>query len=173
MRTISQSINLLLLICLLLPASVISQTNFTTESRRTARVFLEIDAQNLFADPVLDPKSYCTISDNQGNTPASGNDIEEFTTNVFQGNNVHWWATVDDESKALGFSLRLLQIQILDPKCDVFPRSIIPGKRSDKIVARVNRSADCKTGYVLWFSIDSPNGDTMVFGLDPWILVRR
>ena len=71
------------------------------------------------------------------------------------------------------FSLSLLQIQILDPKCDVFPRIIIPGKRSDKIVARVNRSADCKTGYVLWFSIDSPKGDTMVFGLDPLILVRR
>ena len=173
MRTISQSIPMLLLILLLLPAGVISQTNFASESRRTSRIFLEIDAQNLFAAPVIDPKAYCTISDNQGNIPASGNDIKEFTTNVFQGNNVHWWATVDDESKSLGFSLRLLQIQILDPKCDIFPRMIIPGKRSDKIVARVNRSADCKTGYKVWFSIDSPNGETMVFGLDPWILVQR
>ncbi|MDX1315240.1 MAG: hypothetical protein R3356_07035 [Eudoraea sp.] len=173
MRTTTHTRIMMLLLSLLTAWSATSQSSFAVETSRTSRIFLEIDAQNLFEDPQLDPKKYCTISDNQGNTPASGEDIRDFTTNVFQGNNVHWWATVDDDSKSLGYSLRLIQIQIKDPKCDIFPRIIIPGNRSDRIFARVNSSADCKTSYVIWFSIEDPEGHTMVFGLDPWVIIRR
>ena len=138
-----------------------------------AKIHLLVDGHKLFKSPTLNYE-YCAMWDaKQGNTATGKKEIKSFMSDVFRGKRVSWEGSVDSNSREKGYTIRILQIEIIENDC-AFRNVIIAGK-SGKVIATVkkNASEECKSRYAIWFELENQSGDTRVFRLDPWVLVRR
>jgi len=95
-------------------------------------------------------------------------------SDVFWGNKVTWMGDLDIASQANGYKIKILQIELPPENC-VFDRANYPGQ-SGKVHTWVkedpNSDNECSTWYAIWFELENKKGETRVFRLDPWMIVR-
>jgi len=147
---------------------------------RNALIKLIVDGQDLFnkSSSDLDANNpgleYCSLwsANQKGPQSAQGQAIKTFTSDIFSGNTAIWLGSVDPVSRSNGYSIKILQIEFPNDIC-AFDRYVLPGD-SGIVQATVTGDGNekCKSQYFLWFEIENKKGETRVFRLDPWVLVK-
>jgi hypothetical protein len=77
---------------------------------------------------------------------------------------------LNEKSEDEGFTIELLQIEILGENC-LFDKVRNPGK-SGKVKARVKDADEvinCKSRYSIFFRITNSDGESLYFNLDPFL----
>jgi hypothetical protein len=94
-------------------------------------------------------------------------------SDVFWGNKVTWISFVSGPQSS-EYNIRLLQIELPPNNC-AFDKVHYPGQ-SGIINAWVKdqpkEPIECSTWYAIWFELENKEGDTRVFRLDPWMIVK-
>lgn len=95
------------------------------------------------------------------------------SSEVFWGNKVTWLGSLDTESQANGYKIKILQIELPADNC-AFDRVNYPGQSGivHTWVKEDPKDGKCSTWYAIWFELENKKGKTRVFRLDPWMIVR-
>jgi hypothetical protein len=142
-------------------------------------IFLLVSAEPLFqaagsGEPV-NVEDYCALQDSAG-SPKFGPETKDksLPSSLSSGEEVSWIGKVDPASRN-SYSISILQIVVREMENqNIFNSTYLPGTNK-KVVADV--LADVPSGtkirYDIWFSLmEKETGDTKVFILDPWLIVK-
>lgn len=94
-------------------------------------------------------------------------------SDLFWGNSVTWIGKVTGV-QSNGYKIRIRQIELPPGNCafaDVnYPG--ISGIVNAQANPEPNKPTECTTWYAIWFEIENPIGETRIFRLDPWVLLK-
>lgn len=144
-------------------------------NNRTTVIRIIVDASRQFPLDTVN-LDYVIIKDNQehqGNSAATGEEIKNYSSNVFNGNQVIWMLRVDDGSEGQGYSLELPEILMAEDAQCVFDTRHLSGEAAT-VIGRVTGDSKCGSkSYTVKFILRNADGDHKQFGFDPFLLVNN
>jgi hypothetical protein len=141
-------------------------------------IFLLVSAEQLYEDAgngiSIDVANYCALQDNAGNIKyRTQSKYKDEAFGVEPGEEITWIGKVDPASRN-NYKISILQIVVkVMENQNIFESTYLPSKNK-KVVADVLPEVPVGTlvQYDIWFSLESKEGDTKVFILDPWLLIK-
>ncbi|MBC2840417.1 hypothetical protein [Robiginitalea sp. SC105] len=153
-----------------------------TPNNQTTTIDVRLsDAASIFNGGEVPNPNLIFLNDHQHGPnaqEASGQTINQYTSNVYAGNQVIWKINIDAESVAAGYSAELTQIEIKNGQSCIFGNSRIPGK-GIILIGNVLEADDggCKSEgaypYKVRFLLRDADGTVRLFEFDPIMFVNN